>query len=309
MESRPNLNSNLKHQPRCSAHSKQTGEQCRQPAMQKKTVCRFHGGKSTGPSRKGRRKIAEANTKYGKYSKGLREARRILTEINRHTKRIEQRLENGQHQTDPSMMFPAPDFWGLLSEDYTLCKKLMAATYEILEVYRENHRYGEYIDLPATRTKIALRAIDTLNRLLTLRQKLLERDGFYNSRGYRLLEYVAAKRRKPTGEFNELDFEITRFILFGGLQRALDRQGGTVRSFLDTQLGSTLAFLLGEDWETKLDERLAQMNVEILSRVEVQPGIWEMLSPDQRAVEYDTHLLRGYQLLQETFIRENLNTA
>lgn len=36
--------------PKCSANSKSTGEQCKQPAM-KNGKCRFHGGKSTGASK------------------------------------------------------------------------------------------------------------------------------------------------------------------------------------------------------------------------------------------------------------------
>ena len=37
--------------PRCTAHSKRTGEPCRQPAMSGRRVCRLHGGKSPGAPR------------------------------------------------------------------------------------------------------------------------------------------------------------------------------------------------------------------------------------------------------------------
>ena len=34
---------------RCSAKSKRTGNQCGKPALKGKSVCDFHGGRSTGP--------------------------------------------------------------------------------------------------------------------------------------------------------------------------------------------------------------------------------------------------------------------
>ena len=62
--------SNLKNQPQCSAHSKRTGLICKQPCMRGKRVCRFHGGKSTGPKTKqGREHIRQANLRHGRYSK------------------------------------------------------------------------------------------------------------------------------------------------------------------------------------------------------------------------------------------------
>jgi len=38
----------LTHSPMCGAHSRQTGEPCRQPAMRARQRCRLHGGKSSG---------------------------------------------------------------------------------------------------------------------------------------------------------------------------------------------------------------------------------------------------------------------
>lgn len=62
--------SNLRNQPRCTAHSKRTGQRCRQPAMKKKEVCRFHGGKSTGPRTvAGRQRIRASKIIHGRYSK------------------------------------------------------------------------------------------------------------------------------------------------------------------------------------------------------------------------------------------------
>ncbi len=62
--------SNLRNQPRCNAHSKRTGERCRQPAMKMKEVCRLHGGKSTGPRTvEGRQRIRASKVMHGRYSK------------------------------------------------------------------------------------------------------------------------------------------------------------------------------------------------------------------------------------------------
>lgn len=50
--------------PQCSARSKRTGEQCKAPAMQGKSVCHIHGGKSPGG-------IASPSLVTGRYSKYL----------------------------------------------------------------------------------------------------------------------------------------------------------------------------------------------------------------------------------------------
>jgi hypothetical protein len=62
--------SNLINQPHCQARSKRTLSPCRQPRMRGKAVCRFHGGKSTGPkTREGKERIRQANLRHGRYSK------------------------------------------------------------------------------------------------------------------------------------------------------------------------------------------------------------------------------------------------
>jgi len=44
----------------CSAHSKQTGERCKQPAIKGGTVCRFHGGTAPQVQRKADQRIIQA---------------------------------------------------------------------------------------------------------------------------------------------------------------------------------------------------------------------------------------------------------
>lgn len=51
---------------RCQALSKRTHLQCKAPAAAGKSVCRFHGGRSTGPrTAEGRQRCAEARTIHG----------------------------------------------------------------------------------------------------------------------------------------------------------------------------------------------------------------------------------------------------
>ena len=50
----------------CQAKSKRTGEQCKQPAVTGKRVCRFHGGLTPGG-------MASVHFKHGRYSKYLPE--------------------------------------------------------------------------------------------------------------------------------------------------------------------------------------------------------------------------------------------
>lgn len=55
---------------RCQAHSKRTKLQCGAPALRNKNVCRFHGGRSTGPkSAEGKARQRAAVMKEGNYSK------------------------------------------------------------------------------------------------------------------------------------------------------------------------------------------------------------------------------------------------
>ena len=57
----------------CNAKSKRTRVRCRAPAIKGKAVCRFHGGKSTGPKTKaGRAKIAAAHTVHGRETRQKR---------------------------------------------------------------------------------------------------------------------------------------------------------------------------------------------------------------------------------------------
>ncbi len=62
--------------PRCQAHSKRTRLQCGKPALKGKSVCQFHGGRSTGAKTKaGKARQKAAVTKSGNYTKESYEAR------------------------------------------------------------------------------------------------------------------------------------------------------------------------------------------------------------------------------------------
>jgi len=55
------------------AMSKRTRLRCRAPSIKGKAVCRFHGGKSTGPKTKaGRARIAAAHTVHGRETRQKR---------------------------------------------------------------------------------------------------------------------------------------------------------------------------------------------------------------------------------------------
>ena len=61
---------------RCQALSKRTKRQCGAPAIKGKRVCRFHGGKSTGPmTEEGRKRCGIAKTVNGGDTRALRAAR------------------------------------------------------------------------------------------------------------------------------------------------------------------------------------------------------------------------------------------
>jgi len=74
---------------RCQAISKRTGEQCKAPASKKgmkgnnKTLCRFHGGKSTGPRTfEGLKRCAAVKTSHGRETRKIRADRsRKLAEL------------------------------------------------------------------------------------------------------------------------------------------------------------------------------------------------------------------------------------
>lgn len=64
---------------RCQATSKRTKLQCGAPAVKGKRVCRFHGGKSTGPKTKeGRKRCGIAKTVHGGETRAIRAARPAL---------------------------------------------------------------------------------------------------------------------------------------------------------------------------------------------------------------------------------------
>lgn len=59
---------------RCQATSKRTKLQCGRPALRGKSVCDFHGGKSTGAKTKeGKERSRQANIKSGKYTQESRQ--------------------------------------------------------------------------------------------------------------------------------------------------------------------------------------------------------------------------------------------
>ena len=60
----------------CKAMSKRTRVRCRAPAIKGKAVCRFHGGRSTGPkTQAGRARIAAAHTVHGRETRAIRAER------------------------------------------------------------------------------------------------------------------------------------------------------------------------------------------------------------------------------------------
>ena len=59
---------------RCQALSKRTHRQCGQAAVRGKRVCKWHGGKSTGPKTvEGGQRCAQARTDHGLDTRALRE--------------------------------------------------------------------------------------------------------------------------------------------------------------------------------------------------------------------------------------------
>jgi hypothetical protein len=65
---------------RCQAQSKRTGNQCRAPAIAGKNVCRFHGGKSTGPrTPEGRLRCAQARMTHGNETTSVRMERSLAS--------------------------------------------------------------------------------------------------------------------------------------------------------------------------------------------------------------------------------------
>ena len=65
---------------RCQAQSKRTGNQCRAPSVALKNVCRFHGGKSAGPtSEAGRQRCAQSRFVHGNETTSMRMERSIAS--------------------------------------------------------------------------------------------------------------------------------------------------------------------------------------------------------------------------------------
>ena len=65
---------------RCQARSKRTHNQCCAPAMLGKNVCRFHGGKSTGPkTQAGIAKCGQTRLVHGRETSSMRMERSIAS--------------------------------------------------------------------------------------------------------------------------------------------------------------------------------------------------------------------------------------
>lgn len=61
---------------RCQATSKRTKLQCGRPALKGKSVCNFHGGRSTGPKTpEGKERSRQAHIKSGEFSQVSRQRR------------------------------------------------------------------------------------------------------------------------------------------------------------------------------------------------------------------------------------------
>ena len=59
--------------PRCQALSKRSNKQCKKEASNGKTVCMFHGGRSTGPiTSLGKQRCAMARTIHGRETRAKR---------------------------------------------------------------------------------------------------------------------------------------------------------------------------------------------------------------------------------------------
>lgn len=62
---------------RCKASSVRTKNQCGRPALKGKSVCQFHGGRSTGPkSEQGKLRLRTLNLKEGFFTAEARESKR-----------------------------------------------------------------------------------------------------------------------------------------------------------------------------------------------------------------------------------------
>jgi hypothetical protein len=83
----------LRNQKACGARTR-SGNRCRQATLRGKTRCRYHGGRSTGPkTAEGRRRIAEANTRSGNYTKAAKQRRDVLKRTQLMLKAAEQQAQ------------------------------------------------------------------------------------------------------------------------------------------------------------------------------------------------------------------------
>jgi hypothetical protein len=64
----------------CQARSSRTKLQCRAPAIKGKQVCKWHGGRSTGPKTvAGRQRCAQAKTIHGRETREVRTERSLAS--------------------------------------------------------------------------------------------------------------------------------------------------------------------------------------------------------------------------------------
>ena len=64
----------------CQARSSRTKLQCRSPAIKGKRVCKWHGGRSTGPKTEaGRQRCAQVKTIHGRETRGARAERSLAS--------------------------------------------------------------------------------------------------------------------------------------------------------------------------------------------------------------------------------------
>lgn len=76
---------------RCGARTRQ-GTPCKNGRMPNGR-CRMHGGRSTGATEAGRRRISEANWKHGAYSREQQARRTRLREIQKSNRLVLEKLE------------------------------------------------------------------------------------------------------------------------------------------------------------------------------------------------------------------------
>lgn len=84
----------------CTAKSKRSGQRCKNWSCKNRTVCRFHGGRSTGPKTpEGRKASAAANLKDGEYSLGVLKKRLLERYIELFT------IREGEPPLEPTVIY------------------------------------------------------------------------------------------------------------------------------------------------------------------------------------------------------------